>query len=278
MSGARVGVVVVAAGSGHRLGASAPKALVALHGRSLLSHALAGLAAADLPPAVVVHTPGQQAAFAAASGGLPVTALVPGGATRTDSVTAGVAALDGSVDVVVVHDAARPLTPPQVIHAAVAAVPVGSDVLAAAPGVPVADTLKRTAPSAGDPPELEVLETVDRTGLVGIQTPQVFPHAVLETALASVAGDREVTDELALVEALRAGGALRGRIVVVSGSVWSRKVTYPADLHLLELLAAHADPGALDPTATEVVAAQRGAAPGGADGPDQGGSGLGGGA
>ena len=243
MSGTRVGVVVVAAGSGHRLGARAPKALVELQGRSLLSHALAGLAAAGLPPAVVVHTPGQGVAFAAATGGLPVAALVPGGAARTDSVTAGVAALDGAVDVVVVHDAARPLTPPEVIGAAVAAVPAGGDVLAAAPGIPVADTLKRTAPSAADASALEVVETVDRTGLVGIQTPQVFPSAVLETALGSVAGTREVTDELALVEALRAEGTLRGRIVVVSGSVWSRKVTYPADLHLLGLLAAHADPG-----------------------------------
>lgn len=264
---ARIGAVVVAAGSGDRLGASTPKALVELRGRSLLAHTLAGLAAAGLPPAVVVHTPGAGAAFAAATGGLPVAALVPGGHTRTASVAAGVAALDDDVEVVAVHDAARPLTPPGVIAAAVEAVPVGGDVLAAAPGIPVADTLKRTTRPAGDRTPTggavgggaqaavrggggdlpEVVATVDRTGMVGIQTPQVFTRRVLATALRAVAEGREATDDLALVEELRDAGRLTGRIVVVPGSVWSRKVTYRADLELLELLAAHADPGTLDP-------------------------------
>lgn len=259
-----VGVVVVAAGSGDRLGAGVPKALVELDGRTLLAHALGGLAAAGLPPAVVVHTPGAREAFAAGVGALPVAALVAGGASRTASVARGVAALDPAAEVVVVHDAARPLTPPGVIAAAVAAVVQGVDdrgvpeVLAAAPGVPVADTLKRTAdpgdPAASDRADgqrREVVATVDRTHLVGIQTPQVFPRAVLAAALAAVADGHEATDDLALVEQLRTAGTLAGRIVVVPGSVWSRKVTYPADLRLLEVLAAHADPGALDPATME---------------------------
>lgn len=260
----RVGVVVVAAGSGDRLGADVPKALVELDGRTLLAHALGGLAAAGLPPAVVVHTPGEREAFVAGVGALPVAALVPGGASRTASVSAGVAALDAAAEVVVVHDAARPLTPPGVIAATVAAVVRGVDtrgvpeVLAAAPGIPVADTLKRTA-DTGRPAGIdrdarrrqEVVETVDRTHLVGVQTPQVFPRAVLAAALAAVAGGHEATDDLALVEQLRAAGTVTGRIVVVPGSVWSRKVTYPADLRLLEVLAAHADPGALDPGALD---------------------------
>lgn len=241
---ARLGVVVVAAGSGERLGSGDPKALVPLAGRSLLAHALAGLASAGLPPAVVVHTPGAADAFALAAGDLPVAALVPGGATRTASVAAGVAALPPDAEVVVIHDAARPLTPPGVIAAAVAAVTDGVDVLAAAPGIPVADTLKRTEDG-------QVLATVDRSGMVGVQTPQVFPRHVLDVVLTGVpsgvrgAGGTPVeaaTDDLALVERLRDRGVLDGRILVVPGSIWARKVTYPADLALLELLAQHDAP------------------------------------
>jgi 2-C-methyl-D-erythritol 4-phosphate cytidylyltransferase len=257
---ARIGVVVVAAGSGERLGSGGPKALVPLVGRPLLAHALAGLSGAGLPPAVVVHTPGAAEAFALAVGELPIASLVPGGATRTASVAAGVAALPNDVEVVVVHDAARPLTPPDVIAAAVAAVTGARDVLAAAPAIPVADTLKRT-----DGPQ--VLTTVDRSGLVGVQTPQVFPRRVLDVVLGRVpsrapggGGDTAIdgggtpieaggtpieaaTDDLGLVERLRDRGELQGRILVVPGSVWARKVTYPADLALLELLARHDAPG-----------------------------------
>lgn len=236
----RIGVVVVAAGSGERLATSQPKALVELAGRPLVRHAVRGLADAGLPPPVVVHPPDGRPAFVAALADAEVAAFVPGGATRTASVAAGVAALDADVEVVVVHDAARPLTPPAVIAAAVAVVsapPGVTPVLAAAPGVAVADTLKRTE---GD----EVVATVDRTDLVGVQTPQVFPRPVLGAALAL--GDA-ATDELGLVERLRDAGHLDGRIVVVPGSVWARKVTYPWDLALLEVLAAHApDASSLD--------------------------------
>jgi 2-C-methyl-D-erythritol 4-phosphate cytidylyltransferase len=241
----RIGVVVVAACSGERLGSGGPKALVPLVGRPLLAHALAGLAGAGLPPAVVVHTPGAAEAFALAVGELPITSLVPGGATRTASVAAGVAALPDDVEVVVVHDAARPLTPADVIAATVAAVTGADDVLAAAPAIPVADTLKRTDGS-------QVLATVDRSGLVGVQTPQVFPRRVLDVVLGRVPSQtpgggsapvEAATDDLGLVERLRDRGALHGRILVVPGSVWARKVTYPADLALLELLAEHDAPG-----------------------------------
>lgn len=254
---ARIGVVVVAAGSGERLGSGGPKALVPLAGRPLLAHTLAGLASAGLPPAVVVHTPGAAEPFALAAGDLPTAAFVPGGATRTASVAAGVAALPPDVEVVVIHDAARPLTPPDVIVAAVAAVSGVADVLAAAPAIPVADTLKRTDGA-------QVLATVDRSGLVGVQTPQVFPRRVLDVVLGGVpsrapgrrgAPLEAATDDLALVERLRDRGVLDGRILVVPGSIWARKVTYPADLALLELLAQHDAPapaaagGALQETA-----------------------------
>ena len=235
----RLGVVVVAAGSGDRLGSGRPKALVELAGTALVCHAVRGLADAGLPPPVVVHPPDHRSAIEAVLADLEVAALVPGGATRTASVAIGLAALAGDVEVVVVHDAARPLTPPAVIAAAVAVVtapPGDTRVLAAAPGVAVADTLKRTQ---GD----EVVATVNRTDLVGVQTPQVFPRPVLEAALAL--GDT-ATDELGLVERLRDAGALEGRVVVVPGSVWARKVTFPGDLVLLEVLANHAPDALLD--------------------------------
>lgn len=244
----KVGVVLVAAGAGTRLGSDGPKALVDVAGRSLLAHALAGIAAAGLPPPVVVYAPAQRDAFVASAGGQPVVAWVPGGATRTDSVRAGIAALPATVEVVAVHDAARPLTPPDVMRATVAA--VHGDVLAAAPGLAIADTLKRITSSPDGDGHVsgggaggvstsallgEVVATVDRGDLVGVQTPQVFPRFALDAALAAA---DEATDDLALVERLVAAGALTGRIVVVPGSVWGWKVTRPSDLALVAALAA----------------------------------------
>lgn len=223
--GRRLGVVVVAAGDGVRLGAGGPKALIEIAGRSLLSYALAGLAAADLPPPVVVHPVGFAGDFAAAAAGLPVAAFVAGGVTRTASVRAGVAALDTDVEVVAIHDAARPLTPPGVMRAAVDV--VRGDVLAAAPARPVADTLKRVAQD-------EILATVDRTALVGVQTPQVFVRWVLDAALAQ---QGDATDDLTLVEGLVARGDAKGRIVTVTGSLRGHKVTYPEDLALVRAIA-----------------------------------------
>jgi 2-C-methyl-D-erythritol 4-phosphate cytidylyltransferase len=226
-----VGCVVVAAGLGERLGEAGPKALVTLGGRTLLAHSLGALRRAGLPPAVVVHTPGEEAAFRADLDGRPVAALVPGGATRTESVRAGVAALDAEVSTVAVHDAARPLMPVDVIRRTVAA--VTGDVVAAAPAVSVADTLKRVAGPLPSDGTSEVLGTIDRAGVVGVQTPQVFPRAVLEQALQH---DDAATDDLALVERLLASGAIDGRVVVVAGSPRGLKVTYPDDLRVAAAL------------------------------------------
>ena len=245
-------MVLVAAGSGERLGADGPKALVEVAGQALVAHALGALAAAGLPPAVVVYPPEQPHAFAQAAHATPVGAWVPGGVTRTASVRAGVAALPDEVTTVAVHDAARPLMPSEVIRTAVEAVidrnddPAPADaaavepVLAAAPGLPIADTLKRTEGR-------EIVATVDRRHLVGIQTPQVFTRAALAAALAI--GD-DATDELGLVERLCADGHLHGRVVVTPGSAWGRKVTYPSDLAVVEALAAAAPPLASVPDDT----------------------------
>jgi 2-C-methyl-D-erythritol 4-phosphate cytidylyltransferase len=227
---ARVGGVLVAAGRGERLGAGRPKALATLHGRALVELALEGLRGGGVDRLVVVHPAGEAEAFAPLVGDAH---LVEGGASRTDSVRAGVAALPDDVEVVAVHDAARALTPCAVIADAVAA--VGGGVVAAAPARPVADTLKRVVRGEGG--TQRVVGTVHRDDLAAVQTPQVFPRAVLERALAA---GRDASDDLGLVEALLEEGDLEGSVVLVAGSPLGLKVTWPDDVVVAEaLLAAH---------------------------------------
>jgi 2-C-methyl-D-erythritol 4-phosphate cytidylyltransferase len=139
----------------------------------------------------------------------PADAVVAGGTTRSESVRAGVAAVPGDAEVIVVHDAARPAAGRSLFEAVVAAVRDGAD--AAVPGVPVVDTIKRVDGEA-------VVETLDRSVLVAVQTPQAFRASVLRGL------DGEATDDAALVEA--AGG----RVVVVPGDPANLKITSPADL------------------------------------------------
>lgn len=208
---------------GTRLGEPTPKALLPAGGRPLVVHAVRRLAEAGLEPPVVVHPPGSRDAFLAALDNHEV-ALVEGRATRTDSVRAGLAAVDPGHVLVAVHDAARPLVPVEVVRVAVAA--VHGDVLAAAPALPVADTLKRVYAD-------QVLGTVDRTSLRAVQTPQVFVREVLDDVLATGDG---ATDELALVERAIDRGQRQGRVVVTPGSLLGLKVTYPDDLWVVDAL------------------------------------------
>ncbi|MBW3662591.1 MAG: 2-C-methyl-D-erythritol 4-phosphate cytidylyltransferase [Actinobacteria bacterium] len=225
--------IVVAAGRGERLGAAGaglPKALVQLAEATLLEHAVRRLAAAGIGTQVVVHTPGYRDDFAEVleKAGIDVT-LVPGGASRSASVRAGFAALRRDTDVVAIHDAARALTPTDVIARTLAA--IGGDVVAAAPGLPVADTLKHVADGA-------VRGTLPRDSVWAIQTPQVVRYDVLATTLEHAA-ERDATDDLALVEAAIAAGAVDGRIRVVSGDARALKITGPGDLAIArDLLAA----------------------------------------
>lgn len=204
MSG--VGAVVVAAGRGDRFGAA--KQFLELDGTRLVDRAVAACAAVSDTVVVVLPADARWV-------GPPVAAAVPGGATRSQSVRAGLAALeavDPDVDVVLVHDAARPLASRDLFDAVIAAVRAGAD--AVVPGVPVADTLKRVD---GD----RVIETVERDTLVAVQTPQGFRPAALRAAHAT---EGDATDDAALVEA--AGGT----VVWVPGEATNFKVTEPTDL------------------------------------------------
>lgn len=209
-SPSRVGLVLVAAGSGTRLGAGIPKAFVPLAGVPLVEHALRGALACPDIDEVVLVVPPTYLGYAVSSRAVTVVA---GGAERGDSVLAGLRALSAAVQVVLVHDAARALTPPAVFARVVAAVRAGAQ--AVVPGVAVIDTVK-IVDAAG-----LVTSTPDRALLRAVQTPQGFTRATLERAHAhgSVA-----TDDAGLVE------RLGEPVLVVDGDPLAFKVTTPDDM------------------------------------------------
>lgn len=219
MTAPSVGLIVVAAGSGTRLGATVPKAFVDLGGCTLLEHALRRLGPAATDVVVVVPAShldhGRRIAASTTAGAV----VVAGGATRTESVSAGLGALPVT-DVIAVHDAARPLVDQVTMRNAVQAVLHGAD--AAAPAIPVTDTLKQVADGE------VVTGTVDRAPLRAVQTPQVFRREVLTRAHARASGS--ATDDLALVE------AMGGRVVLVPGSPRYLKITLPEDLLIARAL------------------------------------------
>jgi 2-C-methyl-D-erythritol 4-phosphate cytidylyltransferase len=204
-----VGAVVVAAGRGERLGESVPKAFVEVAGRTLLARSLDALRAAGVDHLVAV-VPAELVGRAAADG----VVVVAGGATRQESVAAGLAALAPQVRTVLVHDAARALVPAEVVARVVAALRTGHR--AVVPGLPVADTLR----------DLE-RGPVDRRGVVAVQTPQGFARDDLERAHAA-SGGVDATDDAGLVEALGVP------VHVVAGHPEAFKVTRPLDLLLAE--------------------------------------------
>ncbi|MGH8869544.1 MAG: 2-C-methyl-D-erythritol 4-phosphate cytidylyltransferase [Actinomycetes bacterium] len=221
-SGGTVAAIVPAAGRGERLGPGTPKALRPLGGLPMLSHAVRGLAEARLVDLVVVAAPpggvaDVKALLTGYEGGADVL-VVEGGTTRQESVRSALASLPPDVSVVLVHDAARPLAPVELVDAVVAAVQRGAD--AVVPVVPVADTVKRIGEDG------EVAETLDRSALRAVQTPQGFRRDVLARAHETAASD--ATDDAGLVE--RLGIA----VVTVPGSEEAFKVTRPLDLVLAE--------------------------------------------
>jgi len=205
--------LLVAAGSGERLGASRPKAFVTLAGRPMLEWSIAALRAAGLDE-IVVALPNGESAPSGCMG-------VPGGKTRSASVRAALTTA-GEAEWVVVHDAARPLVPPSLFSAALEAL-AGADCAVAA--APMTDTVKEAGP------DHRVLATLDRSRLWAIQTPQAFRRQALERAL-DVPDDvlAAATDDAWLVE--RSGGS----VMVVPSTPANFKVTTRHDLRIAELL------------------------------------------
>jgi 2-C-methyl-D-erythritol 4-phosphate cytidylyltransferase len=219
--------VVVAAGRGERLASDRPKAFAKLGGRVLLAESVERLEASDWIDAIVIVAPEgweePSILLAEELGAGKVRAAVAGGATRADSVRAGTAEMPEDALVALVHDAARPLLSDDVIERVLA--PLGEGWDGAAPALPVSDTLKRARQDGS------VEETVDRSGLFGVQTPQAFLAPVLREALA---GDLDASDCAGLVE--RRGG----RVKLVEGDPRLLKVTTAADLAFVESLLARA--------------------------------------
>jgi|SRR5262245_25292090 len=231
----RVAALVLAAGEGRRLratlAAAPPKALVTLAGTTLLARSLAVLASVReierivpvLPPASFDTWPRVRAELADAS---KLTAPVPGGALRQDSVRAGLAVLPGEVTHVAVHDAARPLVRAADVSRVVAA---GLSVGAALLAVPAADTIHRVVGG-------RIAETPPRIECFAAQTPQVFRVDWLREALAKAAAEGNVgTDDAALVARLGVP------VQVLPGDAENLKITTAADLALAEALLARRD-------------------------------------
>ncbi|HEX4679685.1 MAG TPA: 2-C-methyl-D-erythritol 4-phosphate cytidylyltransferase [Gaiellaceae bacterium] len=216
-----VWAVLVAAGRGERLGEDRPKAFVRLGDLPLLAEPLRRFDESGWIDQIVLVAPPEweepAILLAEEIGASKVSACVPGGETRTDSVRAGVAEVPEDAAVIVVHDAARPLVSEEVILRVIAA--LGESFDGAVPGLPLADTVKRVRAGV-------VVETVPREELVTVQTPQAFVAPVLRAALTalSVESTQSPTDCASIVE----GNG--GRIKVVDGDEKLLKVTTRADL------------------------------------------------
>jgi 2-C-methyl-D-erythritol 4-phosphate cytidylyltransferase len=218
-----VAALLLAAGSGTRLGAGIPKALVAVNGRSLLEWSLRSLDAHDDVDVIAVVAPASEAATITSKVS-DRAQVVTGGATRQASVELGLAVLDSNVDLVLVHDSARAFVSARVITDVVAALRRGAE--AVVPVLPVVDTIKRVDVHG------VVTATMDRTDLRIVQTPQGFRRDVLEIAHASALarGTTDSSDDAGLLEAI-------GRLVhTVPGSANAFKITTPHDLRVAEAL------------------------------------------
>lgn len=243
----RTGVVVVAAGSGTRLGAGMPKAFVPLAGEPMLVHTLRGLRQLPGRIAVSISVPAGDTALAELTQQLAADALAPlgarleslavvdGGQSRTESVSLALAQLP-ECDVVLVHDAARALTPASLIAEVAGAVrATGTGII---PVLPVYDTVKEVS---GDG---RVIGTPDRSTLRAVQTPQGFPAAALREAY-RLADNQSATDDAGTFA--QAGGEVQ----TIAGSPLAFKVTTPADLSRAEQQLAHPE------TASDPIAALR---------------------
>jgi 2-C-methyl-D-erythritol 4-phosphate cytidylyltransferase len=216
--GGSVVAVVPAAGSGERLRAGIPKAFCEVDGRTLLERAVAGLLRSGVVDHVVVAVPADRIDQAKQVLGSQAT-VVAGGPGRIDSVSLALAALPGDAEFVLVHDAARALTPPGLIVRVVDALRSGHR--AVVPALPLSDTIKAVDANGA------VLGTPERSGLRAVQTPQGFAADVLLRAYER-ADAADFTDDASLVE------HVGGQVQVVDGDPLAFKITTQLDLLLAE--------------------------------------------
>lgn len=210
--------IVPAAGCGERLGAGMPKAFVELAGRTMLEHAVDALLGAGVVDRVVAAIPADRVDQTAALFGDRIV-VVAGGPERSDSVRLALAAV-GEPEFVLVHDAARPLTPSSLIHRVVAALREGMP--AVVPALPLSDTVKAVDANG------VVLGTPERAGLRAVQTPQGFQTAILLRAYRQAGVSAVATDDAALVENLGVP------VHTVAGDALAFKITTPLDMRLAE--------------------------------------------
>ncbi|HEY1834233.1 MAG TPA: 2-C-methyl-D-erythritol 4-phosphate cytidylyltransferase [Solirubrobacteraceae bacterium] len=236
--------LILAAGSGERLGADRPKALVELAGRPMLAWSLQELVSVASVERIVLALP---PALVEASGrsddwrlpreldgrALPELSVVAGGGSRSESVLAALGSVTGAAgETVLIHDAARPLVSTALAERVLGALEADAGADCAIAVTAVTDTIKRVEPGE------VVVETLDRASLRAVQTPQVFRREALERGLARARADGELaraTDDAWLIE--RCGG----RVLVVDSGGENLKVTTPLDLRVAELLLAGRD-------------------------------------
>jgi 2-C-methyl-D-erythritol 4-phosphate cytidylyltransferase/2-C-methyl-D-erythritol 2,4-cyclodiphosphate synthase len=237
-SGTPFDVIVVAAGAGLRMG-GVDKALIPIAGKPALQWSLESFAATDGVRRIVVVTAQDRVANYAALPWIPaqVAAVVPGGATRSASVAAGLKALDRApgeaADVLLIHDAARPGVDAEVtIRVVAAAMQHG----AAAPVMPIADTLKRVAEKGSDDVATHSSGSVDRAGVVSAQTPQGIATRHIAAFTSAVAHQAAATDDSSILESIGVS------VELVKGSARLRKLTEPDDLLSLGALLRPSDP------------------------------------
>jgi 2-C-methyl-D-erythritol 4-phosphate cytidylyltransferase len=216
--------LIVAAGRGERLGFGRPKALVPLRGQSMLAWSVDSLRAVSAVSQIVVALPAD--ALHSAPDGVTVVA---GGAQRSESVRAALAAVSAEADgdAVIVHDAARPLATPDLFTHVLEALALAPEADAVIAATPVSDTIKEVGDDG-----CSVSRTLDRARLWAVQTPQVFRRAALERALAEASDEllSQATDDAWLIE--RAGGVVH----VIGSDPGNLKITTPEDLRIAELL------------------------------------------
>lgn len=214
----RIVALIVAAGKGERAGGDVPKQYAQVAGKSVLAHAIDGLAHPAVDQVLVVIGAGQEDLYRDAIGGRTLAPPVLGGTTRHESVRNGLAALAGEApDVVLIHDAARPFLPAEVIERLLTAL---TEAEGAVPVLPMVDSL-----ALGDAARHAVLgDPVDRSCIVRVQTPQAFNFKAICAAHDAWAEDRKATDD---AQVARAAGMT---VVTVTGDARLEKLTLSGDL------------------------------------------------